>query len=148
MSKQLNILLADDDPDDRFFFGMAMKSVPFSSTISTVDNGEELMGFLEKNIAELPDVIFLDLNMPRKNGHQCLLEIKNNEKLKKIPVVIYSTSLHDQIADVLYENGAHYYLKKCNFSELPTAIDKILSLLVKDPHRPSRDLFVINSANG
>ena len=73
MSKQLNVLLADDDPDDRLFFGMAMKTVPISSILSTVDNGEELMLYLSKNIKQLPDVIFLDLNMPRKNGRECLL---------------------------------------------------------------------------
>lgn len=145
MSKQLNILLADDDRDDRFFFDMALKTVPISTHLSTVENGEELMNFLANDPKQLPDVIFLDLNMPRKNGHECLLEIKNNKNFQNIPVVIYSTSLHDEIADVLYENGAHYYLKKSNFSELPAAIHKILSMLLKNPQRPSRDSFIINN---
>lgn len=144
MKKQLHVLLADDDKDDRFFFKKALKEVPIFTKLSEVENGERLMEFLNKNTENLPDVIFLDINMPRKNGHECLLEIKRDKKLEKIPVIIYSTSLHEDIADILYQNGAHYYLKKCDFSELPSAIHKILARLINNPQRPSRHLFVLN----
>ena len=71
-SKQQNapisILLADDDADDRFFFGKALKELPISTELTTVEDGEKLMSYLLKNSEKLPDVLFLDLNMPRKNG--------------------------------------------------------------------------------
>lgn len=68
MSKQLNNLLADDVRDDRFFFDKALKTVPISTHLPTVKDWEELMNFLVKDIKQLSDVIFLNLNMPRKNG--------------------------------------------------------------------------------
>lgn len=140
--KQLKIILADDDPDDRFFFGLALKKAPVNTRLITVQDGEKLMNLLSKEEGELPDVIFLDLNMPRKNGSECLLEIKRNKKLENIPVVIYSTSLHEDVADLLFQNGARYYLQKCDFMELPDAILRIFQLLGSG-RKPSRNEFVV-----
>ncbi len=100
---------------------------------------------LLKNVEARPDVLFLDVNMPRKNGRECLIEIKANEKTKAFPVIIYSTSLDDVIADVLYEKGAHYYLRKCDFPELLKNLHDVLIVLTKTKYkRPSRDKFVFN----
>ncbi|MBC8048251.1 MAG: response regulator, partial [Fimbriimonadaceae bacterium] len=82
----INVLLADDDKDDRYFFDKALKQIPIATHLKTVADGEKLMDYLLKNDVPLPDVLFLDLNMPRKNGSECLAEIKRNEKLKEIPV--------------------------------------------------------------
>src|ERR1035437_1105930 len=101
--KQLNVLLADDDKDDRFFFKMALKEVTIPTQLETVTDGEILMDYLAENADRLPDVLFLDHNMPRKNGAECLLEIKLIPELKALPIVIYSTSLRDEIADMFYE---------------------------------------------
>jgi CheY-like chemotaxis protein len=138
--KTLNILLADDDSTDRFFFDEALKEVFIPTHLTTVNDGEELLKYLTVN--DLPDVIFLDLNMPRKNGAECLIEIKNKPALKNIPIVIYSTSLHKEVANELYKNGAHYYLQKCDFSELRDAIQRVLTLLGKSPSQPSRKDFI------
>ena len=81
-----NILLADDDIDDRFFFSKALKEIPISTNLTTVHDGEELMHYLEKNSKSLPNILFLDLSMPRKTGFECLYEIKDNEKFKDIPI--------------------------------------------------------------
>lgn len=139
-----SILLADDDKDDRFFFERALKEVPIPTMLKTVKDGALLMEHLSQKEEPLPDVLFLDLNMPRKNGSECLIEIKQNKKLNHIPVIIYSTSLQDDIADKLYENGAHYYLQKCDFLELPKYLAKVLALLIKDPQKPPREKFVIS----
>lgn len=144
-NKPFSVLLADDDVDDSFFFDKALKALPIQTKFAIVEDGEKLIGYLCKRIEKLPDVLFLDLNMPRKNGFECLSEIKLHPKLQHIPVIIYSTSLHDNVADMLYENGAHYYLRKCSFVELKEIFRHIFKLLrEKKFERPMRDKFVLN----
>src|ERR1700675_4386029 len=104
--KQLNILLADDDGDDCYFFKEALKECPVSTHLTTVPDGEHLMHLLTNGTRELPDVLFLDLNMPRKNGFECLSEIRENKKLKDLPVIIFSTSFEQEVVNLLYQNGA------------------------------------------
>lgn len=145
MVKQFHILLADDDSDDRYFFEKAIKKIAIPVQLTTVEDGEQLMDFLDKNLHKLPDLIFLDLNMPRMNGAECLNEMRQNEKLKNIPVVIYSTSLHEEIADMLYESGAYYYLQKSDFSELHHSIQRVLGFLVDSQTKPERSSFILNS---
>jgi CheY-like chemotaxis protein len=139
----INIMLADDDVDDRYFFSKVLQRLPLHTNLQTVDNGEKLMQWLTDNAEKLPDVLFLDLNMPRKNGMECLSEIKENEKLKKLPVIIYSTHMHEKDADILYSKGAHYYIRKTDVIELAKILDRILALLIKNNfERPSKDKFV------
>ena len=140
----INILLADDDKEDRFFFNRALKELTIRTQLAIVVDGEKLMAYLSENSHRLPDILFLDLNMPRKNGSECLEEIKGNPKLQRIPVIIYSTSLQDEVADVLYQTGAHYYLKKCNLDELSKFIQRAINLLAENQNQPSRDNFIIN----
>ncbi len=141
----LRILLADDDKDDRFFFHKALRKLDFPFEVDYAEDGEQLMSYLSKKIAnQLPYVLFLDLNMPRKNGSECLLEIKQNKELTSMPVIIYSTSLHRDTADFLYKNGAHYYIKKCDFDQLLLIIKTVLALLLENKVQPTRDNFVLN----
>ena len=140
----LNILLADDDSDDRFFFEKALDEIPVATKLSTVSDGAHLMTYLMSHLEQLPDVLFLDLNMPRKNGAECLLEIKSNDKLKNIPVVLCSTSLGDDFANQLYHNGATYYLHKCDFADLKKCIRKTFALLAVSHLQPSRDKFMLS----
>lgn len=141
----LNILLADDDKDDCFFFEKALDSLPFSIHLDIVHDGERLMKYLLENANKQPDIIFLDLNMPRKNGSECLAEIKSDKKMKRIPVVIYSTSLNESVADELYKNGAHYYIRKCDFLELKKILCHILKLFHKKKFdRPRRNEFIFD----
>jgi len=147
MSKQLHILLADDDTDDRFFFDMALKELSFSTQLTSVENGEKLMTYLSGHTADLPEILFLDMNMPRKNGAECLAEIKQNEKLQSLPVVIYSTSLHEDVADKLYKNGAHYYIRKTGIDELGKTLQYILTLMKENKFvRPSKEEFILRLA--
>jgi CheY-like chemotaxis protein len=139
----LNILLADDDMDDRFFFEKALYGLTVPAKLEIVPNGERLMEYLNANLDNLPDMIFLDLNMPRKNGNECLVEIKQDKRLQRIPVIIYSTSLLTEIADVLYINGAHFYLQKCVYSELIKCIKRVFQLLDESKLQPTRDQFII-----
>ena len=146
MTMPLRIMLADDDSDDRFFFDEAMKSAPMAVTLNTVDNGEKLLLYLNSHKATLPDALFLDMNMPRKNGSECLLEIKEDSLLKDLPVIMYSTSLHSEVADVLFTNGAHYYIKKGNSQEMQVVLDHVLTLIQNNKFsRPNREHFILNS---
>ena len=91
-SKPLHILLADDDPDDCRFFEQALKELSLSFILKIVTDGEELMQLLKDESVKIPNVLFLDINMPRKSGTECLEEIKNSKRLKNLPIVILSTS--------------------------------------------------------
>jgi len=139
----IKILLADDDKDDRYFFDKAIKEIPVLTEITMVTDGERLMAYLKKNYASLPDVLFLDLNMPRKNGSECLIEIKADPLLQAIPVVLCSTSLGDDFANILYQNGAHYYLHKCDYMELKKCTAQILNLLAESHLQPPREKFIL-----
>ena len=90
-SYSVNILLADDDSDDCLFFKDVLDELNLPTLLTTVHNGEQLMEVLLKS-TELPDILFLDLNMPRKNGFECLSAIKQTKKLNQVPVIIFSTS--------------------------------------------------------
>ena|SRR5687767_8898046 len=143
-TEPLHILLADDDRDDRFFFNKVLEILPVKTQLTTVEDGEKLMSYLSENSKNLPDVLFLDLNMPRKNGSECLLEIKQSEKLKSLPVIIYSTSMNEDVADLLYNNGAHYYIRKEDMVKLQKILHHVLTLLVENKFsRPSRAKFVL-----
>ncbi len=128
--KQLNVLLADDDHDDRFFFNKALEELPISTRLTTVIDGEQLMNYLYEATTELPDVLFLDINMPRKSGFECLSEIKNNEKLKHLPVAMFSTSNSWDKITMLFKSGAHVYIHKpCDFSQLKEVIHHAIPIV-------------------
>lgn len=145
---QLNvqsILLADDDSDDCLLFKDALEELPLSAALTTVFDGDQLMQLLTKEDTLLPDVLFLDLNMPRKNGFQCLVEIKKNAKLNKLPIIIFSTSYEPAIASQLYQNGAMHYIQKPNeFAKLKNVIyDAINVAAQRNSTQPSIEGFVL-----
>ena len=103
------------------------------------------MNYLYKSNGKIADAVFLDINMPRKNGFECLMEIKKNETTSKLPVIIYTTSLNEKAADKLYEYEAHYYLQKTDFSDLIKYLQHILTALSESKtKRPERKKFIIN----
>jgi CheY-like chemotaxis protein len=95
----------------------------------------------------LPSVLFLDLNMPRKNGFECLSEINVKESLKDLPVIIFSTSYDSEVVKKLYSDGAHFYVRKPNeFEKLKIVIQQALLLTTQPKYtRPSMENFVLNS---
>lgn len=147
MSKlHYNILLADDDEDDCSFFQEALDDLSVSVTLVTVNDGVQLMDYLTANSSgNLPDMLFLDLNMPRKNGHECLKEIKDIERLKTLPIIIFSTSLDTEIVDLMFEKGATYYIRKPgDFSKLKNVIGKALTTTTENGlKQPVREQFVL-----
>jgi CheY-like chemotaxis protein len=147
--KQLNILLADDDTDDCIFFKEALEELLLATHFKSVHDGEQLMTYLNETSRELIDVLFLDINMPRKNGFECLSEIKQNEKLKDLPVIIFSTSFEQEVVNSLYDSGAQYFIRKpSEFSQFKTIIYHTLLLIVQDAvSQPNREHFVLTVQN-
>jgi len=145
-TERYNLLLADDDDDDCLFFKEALDETSINAALSIVHDGVQLMDFLETNTPNnFPDVLFLDLNMPRKNGLECLAEIKADEKLKKLPVIIFSTSLDSEIVNNLYKNGASYYIRKPgDFSKLKKVIEIALTTASENNFKqPERAHFIL-----
>jgi len=123
----LHIMLADDDEDDRLFFKEAFEEVKIKYDISTFNDGEQLMEYLSDPENALPDIVFLDLNMPRKSGMECLKEIRSSDRLKRISVAIYSTSSSEQDIEDTFVAGANVYIKKPNDFNM---LKKVLSDVV------------------
>ena len=142
---EYNLLLADDDQDDCLFFKEALAELPVASNLTTVNDGAALMRMLVSMLPRLPDILFLDLNMPCKNGMECLAEIKLHKQLKDLFVVIFSTSYNLDIVNLLYKKGACYYIKKPGtFDQLKTVINKTLGIMAKDNcEQPALEKFVI-----
>lgn len=125
----INICLADDDEDDRLFFTDAFDELKINTKVSTFNDGVELMDYLNHQDSILPNVLFLDLNMPKKNGVECLLEIKKNEKLNDIAIAIYSTSSSEEHIEETFINGANIYIKKPNdFEDLKKILSEVVTI--------------------
>jgi len=125
----LNVILADDDEDDRMLFSEALDEIALQTKLLIFKHGQELLDYLFQPQVELPNVIFLDLNMPIKNGMQCLEEIRNNPKLKDLNIAIYSTSSSDKDIKDTFLSGANMYINKPNsFEKLKETIESVLQL--------------------
>ena len=129
----LCLLLADDDPDDRMLTRRALTKSRLANSLYTVEDGEELMQYLRREgkfsdpaLSPRPALILLDLNMPRKDGREALKEIKEDPNLRRIPVVVLTTSMAEH--DILrsYDLGVNAFVTKpVTFEELANAIRRI-----------------------
>lgn len=123
------ITLADDDEDDRMFFTDAFEELKINTVVNTVNDGVALMNFLNATETVLPNIIFLDLNMPLKSGIECLKEIKANPKFKDIVIAIYSTSSSEEDIENTFVLGANIYIKKPNnFGKLKEILSEVVTL--------------------
>ncbi|MEO7977726.1 response regulator [Flavobacterium sp.] len=125
----LHILLADDDEDDRLFFKDAFEEVKVQTKVEFVFDGLQLMEHLMNPDTKLPDILFLDLNMPKKTGKECLIEIKKTDRLKNLIIAIYSTSSSDEDIEDTFIHGANIYIKKpSDFNALKKIINEVITL--------------------
>ncbi|RYE52566.1 MAG: response regulator [Sphingobacteriales bacterium] len=120
--EEIFILIAEDDADDRFLLQAAFEENGFTDRLHFVENGVEVLEYLNslKNPDDekrYPRFILLDLNMPKKDGREVLKELKQHVDLKKIPVVIFSTTNNEQEMRRCYELGANSYITKPNSFE-------------------------------
>ena len=145
ISQNINILLADDDKADCLLFKDALEELPVSARLTIVHNGEKVIEELTKKGNKLPDVLFLDLNMPRKNGFATLGEIKRNTGLQDLPVIIFSTSSELEAVKMVFRDAAHYYIcKPADFTQLKKVIYEALTLITQKNHpMPLKENFII-----
>lgn len=111
MTKNKVLFIVDDDVDDIQLFIEAVNEIDNSMGCSSAKNGEDALTKLQAS-DKLPDIIFLDLNMPKLDGKQCLVKLKKDPRLKDIPVVIYSTSSSPKDMEEMEKLGAIFYLVK------------------------------------
>lgn len=145
--RKLNIILAEDDVDDRLLFEEAIDELPVSVELITFSNGDELMKWLTRKKTKLPDALFLDLNMPRKNGFAALGEIKRDTELQDLPVIIFSTATNMEMIKQVFKDAAHYYIRKpANFRELTELIYKSLKLIADNElDLPGKENFMLTT---
>jgi CheY-like chemotaxis protein len=123
-----NILLAEDDEEDVMLFKTVLSELDQDIIVKVASDGNLLMSFLNQ-ATKLPEIIFLDLNMPHKNGFECLSEIRGNEKWDNVKIVILSTSSQPQHIETAYIGGADLYLAKpVSYSQFKIMLEKCLNL--------------------
>lgn len=130
LTKTLTILMADDDADDRLLAKDALAECRLNGELHFVENGEELLDYLQRRgkytelaSAPRPSLILLDLNMPRKDGREALREIKSNPELRKIPVIVLTTSNADTDIAQIYDLGANSFISK------PVTFDSLVKVM-------------------
>lgn len=131
-----SILIAEDDADDRFLLQSAFSENGYTENIDFVENGVEVMNYLkDRNYGNYPSFILLDLNMPKKNGREVLKEIKEHPELKRIPVIIFTTTKNETEINRCYDLGANSYIVK------PSSFAILLNII-----RLIRDYWLVVSA--
>ncbi len=125
----IHIILADDDEDDRLLFTDAFQELKINTKVNTFNDGVELMEYLNTPDAVLPNVLFLDLNMPKKNGIECLYEIKQDDRFSEIAIAIFSTSSSEEHIEETFVQGANIYIKKpSDFATLKKVLSDVVTI--------------------
>lgn len=140
----IKVLLAEDDEDDQFFFSDALAGLPFPTELTIVSNGKDAVEKLS-HADNKPDIIFLDLNMPKMNGKECLKMIRTNKSYKSIPCIILSTSsAHAEIEETYYAGANLYLLKPNEGSNLLKMVNKVLKLDWNENFTPKKELYFLS----
>lgn len=123
------IYLAEDDQDDRVFFMEALHEVNPEMTVRISEDGQHLLTALREPLDNTPMIIFLDINMPRKNGFECLKEIRGNSHFDAVKVIMFSTSNSRLHIELSYRLGADYYaVKPISFAELKELLRAVVEM--------------------
>lgn len=140
--RPINILLVEDNEGDILLTAEALEEVNITNNLYAVRDGEQALDFLERNPPfaneQLPDLILLDINLPRKNGIEVLKHIKNTRVLRHIPVIILTTSSSESDISRSYDNYANCYITKpsdiSDFTHIMKVIEDFWMRIVKLPN--------------
>lgn len=142
--KHKHIVLADDDSDDRELFVEAIGEIDAAAKVLTVEDGDKLMSAL-KGLTTIPDIIFLDVNMPRKSGKECIAEIKRDSRLTGVPIVIYSTTLNKKDIDDAWTKGALCFMRKPDsYTKLKSILTEIVTTDFQKAERDRTEKILFN----
>ena len=143
------IIMADDDIGDRYLFKDAIQQINKNISLKLLEGGNELMNYLLNPRNILPDLIFLDINMPYKNGMMCLEEIRSHDRLKNLNVIIYSASSKLENIELSLNKGANlYFAKSSTFQDLINRLNRILKMNWDDFNPDSLEKFVLSDEAG
>lgn len=132
MQEKIICFLIDDDDDDQEIFNLALDSIDLDITCITANDGIEALNKLNIDSDFVPDFIFLDLNMVRMNGRECLTEIRKLSRLKDVPIIIYSTSSEQKdIIETKLLGAADYIVKPPSISILVQRLEQVLRGRIK-----------------
>jgi CheY-like chemotaxis protein len=123
------VLMIDDDSEDAELFFAAVKVINSSINCLRSKGSEDALILLNQRLDALPDVIFLDINMPKVDGRQCLLEIRKNKQLEHIPVFMYSTSALYKDLDFFKRMNARFLVKPADFNDIVVVLRDCLETL-------------------
>ncbi len=124
----IEILLVDDDADDRSTFADALSELKINTNLTLLEDGRNLLEYLDSQ-EKMPDILFLDLNMPYKSGVECLREIREHSKYNDLSIAIYSTSSTDKDIEDTFIYGANIYIKKPNnFGKLKKVLGDVVNM--------------------
>jgi CheY-like chemotaxis protein len=139
-----NVILAEDDQDDVLIFKLALNSLPIAVELRHADDGEKLFILLKQLI---PDILFLDINLPCKDGIACIVEIRRNKEYNEVPVIMYTSYKSKEYINDSFENGANFYLIKANSVEkIAEKLRVIFSIdWKKFMYYPPKSQFVIDT---
>jgi len=140
----MNIMLVEDNATDVLFLKQALENGPESTTLQVLDSGDKatahLWDALRRYPADLPDIILLDLNLPGKDGFEVLGEVKSEDRLKTIPVIVVSTSSSSTDVERAYKLHANgYIVKPSDFIEFERIAEALLSFWGREVTYPVRD---------
>lgn len=121
----MEIFYADDDPVDVVFFTRALQRIDPTITCTTAGDGAEALDYLFSKTTR-PDAIFIDLYMPKLDGIECVIAIKRNRELKRIPIIIISNAINKKEIDQFNRLGVYYFLSKSTFEDLEMSLKNIL----------------------
>jgi CheY-like chemotaxis protein len=139
--KTCHILLADDDTDDALVFDLALRSLSFPFILTHVRDGEELMRALGRQV---PDILFLDIRMPCRDGIACIQEIRANSRYAQMPVVMYSSMRTPMNMAATYQKGAQYFLEKTgSLSELSSKLRFLFSRDLKEMRKQEPEAYLL-----
>jgi CheY-like chemotaxis protein len=130
MGNTICFFLVDDDVDDQEIFDLALQGVGTSTKLEFANDGVEAISRIQNDTSFLPHCIFIDLNMPRMNGQQCLQELRKIERIRQVPIVMYSTTVNPQyLADALNHGATDFIEKPITIEALTESLSKIFQML-------------------
>ncbi|RFS13325.1 response regulator [Emticicia sp. C21] len=140
----IKILLAEDDLDDQFIFSDTIKQLSTSIELTIVNDGQGVLDVMRSNNNFIPHIIFLDVNMPKMNGIECLIQIRRNKILKNTPCIILTTSTAPKDIEETYNHGANLYFEKpIGYTDFVKMFNKLFEVNWADYFPPKRESFFI-----